>query len=274
MRKILSFVVILLSAINSYGQLVVDNAEEDKRIYFATVKQVDEFIHRFNCEDIKREIDTSEEHYKMLNIISLFNEDMFSSMDTQKDSTFDFAVNFALQQEEKPTQIAYEDTTWFARAECKVTYKNQVDSIVLWLAVQNRRAKMYKWVICQAEGEILKLTPSNTADNIMITPNSHTINFMMLSDITTQNLDYITNYKHKNYKIDQTSVFFTLVNQGLLKINYVSKLEFVFMQIPGYSFSIREFTRNKMNAGWLINKINKMSDNEKKDFYEWIYSKK
>ena len=68
---------------------------------------------------------------------------------------------------------------------------------------------------------------------------------------------YIDDYALTGYMPDKLSVFLTLVRSGLLKVNYVSDVEFVFFQVPGYKFSVKLFERESKNAGWLISSVSK-----------------
>ena len=121
-------------------------------------------------------------------------------------------------------------------------------------------------------GEIFALTPSNT-NEMMISPSEHDINFMQLSRITTEKDDLILNYSQKQFNIDQTSVFFTMVNQGLLDIEHVFNLQFVFMQVPGYQVTIEYIDRLADNAGWLIKSAIPMTDSDKKSMLDFIYNR-
>jgi hypothetical protein len=107
----------------------------------------------------------------------------------------------------------------------------------------------------------------------MISPTDHDINFMQLSRITTEQDDLILNYGQKQFDIDQTSVFFTMVNQGLLDIEHVANLQFIFMQVPGYQVTIEYIDRLANNAGWLIKSAQPMNDSDKKAMLDLIYNR-
>ena len=98
--------------------------------------------------------------------------------------------------------------------------------------------------------------------------------FMSLNRITTERDDYITYYANKKFVVDETSVFFSLVYSGLLDIEYVLDLQFVFLQVPGYKFTIKHFERETNNAGWLIDSFKKISNKEKEEYLHYIYRQK
>ena len=89
---------------------------------------------------------------------------------------------------------------------------------------------MYKWVINKAEGEIFNLLPSSISDDVFISPDAHETKFMGLKHITTGKDDYISRYLKRDKKIDLTSVFLSYVYNGLLEINYIEDVEFIFFK--------------------------------------------
>ena len=66
--------------------------------------------------------------------------------------------------------------------------------------------------------------------DLMIGPDNHEINFMTLSDITiSPNNKNIIAFSHNDYDVEPLTVFNTLVYQGLLRIDSVSDLVFIFV---------------------------------------------
>lgn len=268
--KLLLLIIISVLTFSANGQIVT-NSQFERNLYLAEVKQVDEFIGRFNNEKFHINIDTLKSEYKENNLLSLFNLEIFK---VASDSALSAATAFIKTVVDSGVKINYEDTLWFAKAPCHGKLKGKNVDFTLYLNVEHRREDMYKWVVSKAEGNILKLTPSRTSDRIMIMPDDHEINFMTLKEITTQNKDYITNFKQKYFDVDETSVFYSLVYYGLLEIDYVKDLEFTFYQVPGYVFHIKYFNRETSNSGWLIDRYEKMSDVEKQEMLTQLFNQK
>jgi len=105
----------------------------------------------------------------------------------------------------------------------------------------------------------------------MLMPDDHETNFMSLHRITTEKDDYITNYARKNFTVDETSVFFSYVYSGLLNIDNVDDLEFTFLQVPGYVFTIKDIFRETLNSGWLISSYHKVAYEEKDSIINSLY---
>ncbi len=270
-KKIL-FVMLLMTFESCSDAQIVLNSQFEKDVFNTRVKLVDEFMLRFNGEKITAEIDTTRENYRLLNLISLFDAQMFGSKNG-KDSLFKEAQNFATDVLKSNVKIDYADTNWVAVAPCRGKLKGKAVDFIVCLTVECRGKNMYKWVIDKVIGDVFSIEPNNKSVNAMISPDDHETNFMTLNHITTSDKDYITAYKQKDYKLDQTMVFFTLVKNGLLTIDYVKGLQFEFFQIPGWRFSITEFDRTTMNSGWLITSFSKMESKEKEDYLRSLYNK-
>ncbi len=266
--------IICIMAFNACTEAqVVVNSEYEKELFKARVKLVESFMRRFNCTEILHTIDTMQSGFKQKNIISLFDGLMFGTKG-ENDSLYRMANSFANDVIKYKTTLNNLDTNWFAIATCHGKLKGKSVDFTLILNTEKYAPDAYKWVIAKAVGEIFSLTPSESSNDILITPLAHETNFIELRRITTQKDDWILNYKQKQYDLDQTAVFFAYVNAGLLDIEYVKDLQFLFLQLPGWTFSIIDFDRETMNSGWLITSFQKMTDAEKKKFLEDVYHKK
>lgn len=247
--------------------LDIDKLEE--KLYQCRIKLVDEFFDRFNGKESRVDIKSDDENFRMKNLLLLFDGKIFKS---NEDPLFKEALMMVETIMNNDTKILYSDSTWFAKAECQAKFKGKPVSIVLYLNVERRKSDMFKWVISKVEGDILKLKPSFSSDKIMLMPDDHETNFMSLHRITTEKDDYITLYNAKKNHIDETSVFYSYVYNGLLDIDYVKDLEFIFLQVPGYTFSIKQIERDTYNSGWLIHSFNKMSNADKQQFLDSFYN--
>ncbi len=225
--------------------------------YDCRIKLVDEFFDRFNGKEFRSDIVTDSTNVRLANMMLLFDADMFASAD---DPIFAAAKEMAQQIIDRDIRISYSDSTWSAIARCEARFGGKPAKITLRLNVEQRKPGMYKWVITGAEGDCLTLPSEGKTEKLMILPDAHETDFMALHDITTGRDDYIVAYAARGTNPDPTSVFFALVYAGTLEIDYVEDLSFVFYQIPGYRFSIRNFERDSYNCGWLIDSFEKLAD--------------
>lgn len=246
----LTFAIIVFFIQFAKAQAVITNLLNEE-LYDARVKLVDEFFDRFNLKELHPNIER-DSNLSVNSILFLFD---YEYLQSSKDSVFPMAMKFAKYVVSENVKISYSDTTWTAVAHCKGKLKGKPISLTLHLNVEHRSEDMYKWVITKAEGDILSLKPSFEDERIMLMPDDHETNFVSLRRITTEKDDIITNYRNKDYKLDQTAVFYSLVYYGLLDIDMVERLQFEFHQIPGYIFTVSKVNRETLNSGWLITKL-------------------
>lgn len=260
--------VIAFSIANA--QKVITN-DLNAGLYDSRIKLVDEFFDRFNGKEGHPDISRKDKDYRKKNLMFVFNGRMFKS---KEDAKFKELQNFINTVIEKNISINYSDTTWFAKAVCHGKLKGKEVDFTLFLNVEHRKEDMYKWVIAKAEGDVFKLRPSLKSEKIMLMPDDHETNFMSLHRITTEKDDLISCYIQKNYPLDETSVFLSDVYNGLLDIDYVKDLQFIFYQVPNYVFRIKFIERETNNTGWLITNFDKVSEDEKEDFLDYLYNNK
>ena len=252
------------------AQKVITN-DLNAELYDSRIKLVDEFFDRFNGKEGHPDISRKDKDYRKKNLMFVFNGRMFKS---KEDAKFKELQNFINTVIEKNISINYSDTTWFAKAVCHGKLKGKEVDFTLFLNVEHRKEDMYKWVIAKAEGDVFKLKPSLKSEKIMLMPDDHETNFMSLHRITTEKDDLISCYMQKDYPLDETSVFLSDVYNGLLDIDYVKDLQFIFYQVPNYVFRIKFIERETNNTGWQITDFDKVSEDEKEDFLDYLYNNK
>lgn len=254
----MSVLMLLSMGVKSNAQTIVfDN--QNMPMYHAKVKFVDEFISRFNGSEIRKDVERDFADRES-NILLLFNLAQFKS---QSDTLFLEAKNFAHAIAQDSIIINYEDSSWYAKVKCHGTLVNKKVDFYLYLFVEERGLYMYKWAIADAEGSIFNTSRTRAHKELFMLPNDHEQSFLSLARVTNETSRYIDDFVKTNYEADALSVFLTLVRSGQLKINYVTDVEFVFLQVPNYKFTIKHFERENMNAGWLINSFEKCNETEK-----------
>ena len=241
----------------------------DSDIYQGRVKLVSEFMKRFNGEEKNPYIDSTADNVDKINICKLFDSETILANRVKNEAR---AFQFADSVLENGAKINYEDPDWYAKVSCVGTFREKEITFDLFLTVEPRGNNMYKWVISDAEGEIFNLKPSRMSEKIMLLPNEHESNFMRLNSLTSEKDDYITLYSSKENHTNRLTVFNTLVYYGYLNIEYVSDIEYTFLQVPGYSFTIKEFEREFTNSGWLISSWQEMNDHDKNQLLQRLYN--
>lgn len=248
-------IIIVLLAINMQNVSAQFSKLLNRDQYMAQIQLVDEFFDRFNNKEVRPDVSSEITKDRKSNILLLFDLALFKS---KKDSLFGEAEKFAEKVISDSVIINYSDTTWYAKAICRSSFKKQTVDFTLYLKVEKRENGLFKWVISKAEGKVLSLKSDKKHKQQMLMPDDHETNFMSLFRMTDETSEFITDFTSSSFDVDETSVFLTLVKMGLLKIEYVKDLQFYFNQVPGYQFSIKYVERENMNAGWLINSFKKL----------------
>lgn len=265
MRKHIFIVLIAIGHLCAHAQ-VLDII--DTKLFSSRVKLVSEFMERFNGEERNPYIDPSTTEIEKINLCRLFDAVFILKNRAELEPKVFQFVDSVLQNKVK---INYSDPDWFATTTCVGKFKGKELKFDLILTVEPRGKDMYKWVIADVKGDIFNLKPSRDSEKIMLLPNEHESNFMRLNSITNEIDNYIPLYSSKVSVVDRLTVFNTLVYYNFLNIEYVSDIEYTFLQVPGYLFTIKEFERETANSGWLIQSWSEVSDDEKNTLLNQLY---
>lgn len=263
-KKAFIVIALYICSIPSFGQTVSFNELNDY-IQNVRIGLVDEFFDRFNGKTTHPDIPSSKPDSRSKNLMMLFDLSRFSS---KNDAGFIDAQAMMKIVKDDSISINYSDSTWAALAHCKGTLNGKSVKFDLYLTVQHRKGKMYKWVISKADGNLFETTPRNVNDKIMLLPDDHETNFLSLKRMTSEQPFNISQFMVNGFEYDTTSAFVYLVYSKLLKIDYVDDLEFIFTQVPGYIFHVKYFEREKNNAGWLISNFYESSEENKRLFIQ------
>ncbi|MBQ8051764.1 MAG: hypothetical protein IJ197_09375 [Bacteroidaceae bacterium] len=237
---------------------------EDQEVFAAQVSLVDEFVHRFNGEEYHPLVQKDSVGARRKNLLFLLDLARYKS---RNDTAFIRAEKFVDKVLADSVVLHYADTAWLATALCHATLQGKPVDITLRLRVEHRKGHMYKWVITSAGGDCLSLASPKAHEPFMLMPDDHETNFMSLCRMASETAPYITDFADREARVDALTAFMTLVRYGLLKIDYVSELQFTFFQVPGYVFTIANTDRNTKNTGWLISEITAMPETDKETLY-------
>ncbi len=161
-------------------------------------------------------------------------------------------------------RLAYHDSVWYAELHCKATLKGKAEKLILYLQTAKTPQGYAKWTIRQAVSPFLALAYQDSS--LSLTPVSHNLNFMQVGRMTKENRQNIAALAHAEYSPDPLSVFFYLVRNAELQIDYVEKIKYHFLQIPNYVFTVEHFERAGSNVGWLIGSVQAADSKQKMEY--------
>lgn len=235
-----------------------------QREFTEHVKSMDEFMKRFNGEEVYPGLNKEDENFHKLNLFSLLDHKMQQELKSQ-------TLNFVNDIISSGVKLNYADTLWYAEARCDITYKGVPKSITLFLRTERIKDNRFRWALCGADGINNNLI--DVKGKSAISPVEHEIHFMELQSIFKNDKQRVFGYRQNDYKIDQLSVFLTLVYAGLIQFTSVSETKFHFFNVPDYRFVVEEIGRRGSNAGWLITSFKKLPQSEKQSFINKLIKK-
>ncbi|MDE5997776.1 MAG: hypothetical protein K2G77_06165, partial [Muribaculaceae bacterium] len=182
----------------------------------ANIGLVDEFMKRFNGEEVHPELTSKGKENRRENLICLFNFDQFAGKGDSIISEIDNMISKVMSDS---IRIDYADSKWFAQALCQGTLDGKETSFTLYLNVEYRGEDMHKWVISNVDGKMFDISPKAYNEAIMLYPDDHETKFISLSRMTKEQPTNIELFMNKDFGYNSTSIFAYLVYTNRLKID-------------------------------------------------------
>lgn len=253
MRYSLLFLTIFSSLLICQAQPTSTFTLEEKLNFALEVKQIDEFIERFNFQENTLLLQYVEENYpgKMLDRVSLLQ----SLFDEGRD--WDNAARTAFVKQVtnplRPTVIDFMEDDWFAAVQCSVTFKGKVETPTLILQIQQGPDFSSKWIIRSVKAEFFQF-PSKSTPEHFLNPISHSTDFMGLRRVM-DNKAHLPDYAFSDFEPDLLSLFMYELMNGNIEFLQVNSITYHFLQVNGWIFQVQKHLRNSRNSGWLIDQL-------------------
>lgn len=219
------------------------------------VKQIDEFFQRFNYEtDYKGDspTDPNDKVERKKNMLTLFNLDKFLNKNNEIDSVADVFLDYIIDNN---ITLHYEDTIWYAKAKCSLTYEGKQHDAVMKLKTERVKDVIFKWVIVDISSTLFKQFPTDMKDSVTISPAEHGISFITIPGTLNLNKSSVGSTFAKGYQRSCLCAFDFLMATGKLKVNMIKQVTFHF-NLPEADFVVEQIEKDKSyNQGWLINKL-------------------
>jgi len=260
--------LLLFKCLGAFSQSVNNDYESD---FAWHVKQVDEFIERFNNND-KTLIKLYNKKHNP--VISLTREKLLKSLFNASDKNWDIneITNFIKDVTNKKKQVYLDffDKGWCAKLICLVNWKGKPERVVLTLKIKKYPDGSSKWVIAAVSANFLKqqwLTdslaghtlaaiPAAKNHSTSLHPFSHSASF---SNITQVSKDKTNIENYLETPVSNTNrellTFANEIINNRLQIKHAESLTYEFHQVKGWTFEVSQFERQSQNSGWLISKL-------------------
>lgn len=257
----LFFSILFTFQLSAQITIVQDGKKEALPNMILQVKQLDEFINRFNYKQDfygNKIIPQFKQQFPRDKYISLlFNNQDIRILQKQEGyfKNIEYFINDVTSGNGQ--YIAKHSTQIYAVAICNLIYKgkNVKAKLVLNREVNNNYAK---WVIRKADANFLALPPK-TKSISSLPPNSNETDFISLKKILDKKDNYSSLVKSQ-FEYNQLSTFLHLISTGELKFKYVEKIKYLILDIKDWAIAVQEFNRDSENSGWLISNISKQDN--------------
>jgi hypothetical protein len=254
-------VFILLGIFNNslcYSQTIVNPPNPNERIFLVRTKQFNEFVDRFNFKTdfngnpVDSVFKSKIPRDKMINSLFDLKDPRIVSSDKN------WSKNYINEKAEFVNEVVHKNLVIYkysgniiAEAKSRIVYKGIPNTIRIFLTQEIVGKDMVKWVIINIKGDLFNFLKTDTALVRFIPPSSNETDFINLKR-ALEDIDHLQYYASKDYNPDYLTVFYYLLNSGLVKFEYVEEVIYHIIDIPGWCIKVKEFNRIEMNSGWLI----------------------
>jgi len=235
-----------------------------ERKFLFEVKQIDEFIERFNDDEGSFLREHIKQYYPDVKIDrtsllrTLFDNDNKKLPAQLKKEFIDNVIS-------APLYLGFGDNDWYADVTCSFTYKNRSITAKLRLQVVADSSMGSEWKIgnisCAAIPAYANPLPATPSTDRFISPMSHTTNFSGLDRVFLDKAhmkDYLT---PKCLQEAQAQAFLHAWRNNEIRFTSVQSIRYHFAQIPGWHFMVELCAKQKsINTGWLITSLEKTNN--------------
>lgn len=231
MRVAIYILLSFLCMVSNVTAQVLLTGHINERLLQGRVKQVEEFMARFNGEEDWQgnAVDyTADTLLRARYLRTLFDHERYPLKDKHLSREAEQFISLVMRHD---CRLSYADTTWEASVGCVARYRDLTMPLTLRLRTHRVGEHQYRWRVHDVEGT-LPDTLRTELSNLMLSPVEHETGFTALLSVTT--------------------------SSGM-RMKSVGRVSYHFHGIPGYTFTIeRQERKNSYNTGWLITTLEKV----------------
>lgn len=250
----------------------INSQNEDETALYASTKQINQFIRRFNGEEDLHgnRLYPKDKKYRDNSLRKRYIPDLFDKENSSLKS-LQSAFLASVNSGNDPQYFDFYGNNWFAEVSSKFLYNGKEQDVIMYFKLEKETGG-YKWSFVNAYAgffeEQFKTSPPT--DVKFIHPMSHEIDFMTLRKVFKNNKK-IEHYATKEYSPDYLTLFFYEVKKGNLVFQSVTDVKFHVFQIKDWYFELQYFNRKGENTGWLISNLIKIPEKDKASLIKSMY---
>lgn len=270
MQKIIPLLFIFL--VSSFQLKAQNYNTDDVTELYASTKQVNQFIRRFNGEEDLRgkRLYPKDKKYRTLKLRKKYLKGLF---DNQNYSITTSLKNEFIADVTNPKHPKYYDfygKKWFAEVNAKFLHQGKEENVILYLRLEKETGG-YKWSMINAyyHGFDKLFYQKPSPEYKFIHPMSHELGFMNLHKAFRyyKQMEY---YTEKSFSPDYLTLFLYELKKGEFIFQTVTDVKFHVFQINNWYFEMQNFNRKGENSGWLISNLVKIPEKEKNSLIKLI----
>lgn len=270
----ISLIVLLIVANLPGFQLKAQKYVEDEDIsmLYASTKQVNQFIRRFNGEEdlYGKRLYPKDKKYRSVKLRKRYLNDLFDNQNYTINSTLKKEFVEEITSQQNPSYYDFYAKNWFAEVNAKFLYLGKEENVILYFRLEKETGG-YKWSMINVYFHRFdKLFYQNPPPAYkFIHPMSHELEFMNLRKAFKyyKQMEY---YAEKSFSPDYLTLFLYELKKGKFKFQSVADVKFHVFQVKNWYFEIQNFNRKGDNTGWLISNLIKIPDKEKTSLIKLI----
>jgi hypothetical protein len=245
------------------SQTIISPQNPGEKNFLVRTKQFNEFVDRFNYKTnfngnhIDSDFMSKFPRDKMIHSLCDLKDPRIDQNSTNwSKNYFDKKTEFIDEVIHKNLLIHKYSDKIIAEAKSHIIYRGKLKTISIFLTQEIVGNDRVKWVIRNVKGDFLIFNKTDTSYIRFIQPSSNETDFINLKR-ALEDIDHLKDYASRDYEPDNLSVFFYMINSGIVRFEYVDEVVYHILDIPGWCIKVKELNRYEMNSGWLITDITK-----------------
>lgn len=274
MKHFLLLAAVVLSVLPSAtAQTVLFPYEEN---FAWQVKQIDEFMDRFNNADYTPIRQYVKDQY---DIDDVSRTDVLRSLFNLEKKAWNKPdiVRFLSEVSDSlpPPYLDFYDADWYAELRCQGVQNGHKVPFTLVLSIElDETTGGSRWIINSVDADFLpKATDERLAFAVdetydvtkTLQPTSFGTDFMNLVD-ALKDTAHLESYVLRGAVDQPLTAFLNQLYRRELTFRQVDHIVYHFLQVDGWVFQVQDFHRSTTNSGWLINDLLLLSEREKQDY--------
>jgi len=256
MKQTVIFLILIFFSFEATSQIGNSDSiiNENEALFLKKrVKNLDEFIHRFNGDysylgDSINKL-SRDNKLKLLIDYNTYGDSTLIEQFIKSITSNDFVLN-------------YKDENWYASVKYLVKYQRKTETIEIQMQISSDDQGQMKWIIANVHLPFLEKPHAENKTDLFINPVNNEVGFSRLTKyLKSKNAKRIVN---ESFEYDHLSIFLFLLDTNQLEIDQLKEITYIFYTSK-YCFNVKNFNREDGNAGWLIASF--IKNNNKKPIF-------